>query len=73
MIRGSRIEQPEIDAATAQRDNARVAAFDNSMAYVFYDPASKKASVGRGEAVPATYDIDWTAKNVPCTSRTRAQ
>lgn len=73
MIRGSRIEQPEIDAATAQRDNARVAAFDNSMGWVSYDPASKKPSVGLGETVPATYDIDWTAKNVPCTAGTPAQ
>jgi hypothetical protein len=30
MVRGSRIEQPEIDAAMAQRDNARIVAFDKS-------------------------------------------
>ncbi|RYE98171.1 MAG: transglutaminase, partial [Oxalobacteraceae bacterium] len=33
MVRASRIEQPEIDVAAAQRDNARIAAFDNSMGW----------------------------------------
>ena len=66
MIRASRIEQPEIDTAAAQRDNARIASFDNSMGWISYDPAGKKASVGRGETVPATYDFDWTAPDAPC-------
>jgi hypothetical protein len=66
MVRGSRIEQPEIDAATARRDNARIAAFDNSMGWISYSPSRQKASVGRGETVPATYDFDWTAADVPC-------
>jgi len=73
MIRGSRIEQPEIDTATAQRDNARIAAFDNSMGWIFYDPAGKKVSVGGGETVPATYDFDWTASSVPCASPAKLQ
>jgi hypothetical protein len=68
MVRASRIEQPEIDAATARRDNARIAAFDNSMGMISYDPSGRKASVGNGEKVPATYDIDWTANDVPCAS-----
>ena len=68
MIRGSRVEQPEIDAATAQRDNARIATFDNSMGWISYNPSGKKASVGSGETVPATYDFDWTASSVPCAS-----
>ena len=68
MIRGSRIEQPEIDAAVAQKDNGRISALDNSMGYIFYDPAGKKSSVGGGEKVPATYDLDWTAGDVPCAS-----
>lgn len=66
MVRGSRIEQPEIDAAAAQRDNGRIAAFDNSMGYIFYNPSGQKASVGSGEKVPATYDLDWTVSDVPC-------
>lgn len=73
MIRGSRIEQPEIDTATAQRDNARIAAFDNSMGWISYDPSGKKASVGGGETVPATYEFDWTASSVPCVSAAKLQ
>ena len=68
MVRGSRVEQPELDVATAQRDNERIAAFDNSMGWIFYSPARQRASVGSGEKVPATYDFDWTATEVPCTS-----
>lgn len=68
MVRGSRVEQPEIDPAAAERDNARIAAFDNSMGRIFYDPSGQDASVGSGEKVPATYDLDWTARNVPCAS-----
>jgi hypothetical protein len=66
MIRGSRVEQPEITPAAAQRDNARIATFDNSMGWIFYNPAGRKSSVGRGEKVPAAYEIDWTATSVPC-------
>lgn len=68
MVRGSRIEQPEIDAAAAERDNGRIAAFDNSMGWITYNPTGQKASVGSGEKVPATYDFDWTASAVPCAS-----
>ena len=68
MIRGTRVEQPEIDASTAQRDNGRITAFDNSMGYIFFDPSSRDGAVGKGEKVPATYDIDWTSENVPCLS-----
>lgn len=68
MVRGSRIEQPEIDAASAQRDNGRIAAFDNSMGWISYRPSGQRAAVGNGEAVPATYDFDWTGSEVPCAS-----
>jgi transglutaminase-like putative cysteine protease len=68
MVRGSRVEQLEIDPAAAQRDNGRIAAFDNSMGWLSYRPAGDKASVGSGERVPATYDIDWMASDVPCAS-----
>lgn len=66
MISGSRVEQSEISADAARRDNERIAAFDNSMGWISYDPKGGKASVGDGERVPATYDIDWTASDVPC-------
>ena len=66
MVRGARVERPEIDAATAERDNGRIAAFDNSMAYIFYAPKGKKPAVGRGETVPATDGHDWIADPSPC-------
>jgi hypothetical protein len=68
MVRGSRVEQQEIDAVAARRDNARIVEFDNSMAWIFYDPSRQKTSVGSGGSVPATYDFDWTASEVPCAS-----
>ncbi len=67
MIRGSRVEQQEIDATSAKRDNGRIAAFDNSMASISYDPAGKR-SAKADPSVPATYELDWTADNVPCLS-----
>ena len=66
MIRGSRVDQTEIDVATAERDNARIATCDNSMGWISFNPSGQKASVGNGERVPATYEIDWTASDVPC-------
>lgn len=66
MIRASRTQQAEFDAAVARRDNDRIAAFDNSMARISYDPTIKKPVSGSGRPVPATYEIDWTADDVPC-------
>lgn len=68
MVRGSRIEQREIDAATAKRDNESIAAFDNSMGWIFFDPAGQKMSVGDGRSVPATFEFDWTREDAPCLS-----
>ena len=68
MIRGLRVEQPEIDAVSARRDNGRIAGFDNSMAWVSYKPDVAKPHDPKGRVVPATYDIDWTADTVPCLS-----
>jgi hypothetical protein len=72
MVRGSRTERLEIDAASAARDNARVAAFDNSMATITFDPGGTTASEksARG-GVPATNEIDWTADDVPCVATAR--
>lgn len=66
MIRSSRTEQIEIDAETARKDNNRIAGFDNSMGYVFYDPDGGDMPPLRTKLVPATYDLDWTADDVPC-------
>lgn len=68
MVRGSRIEQPEIDANAARRDNERIAAFDNSMGSISFNPSGQRASVGSGRTVPTTYGFDWTASQVPCVS-----
>ncbi|MEI6641323.1 MAG: DUF3857 domain-containing protein [Novosphingobium sp.] len=66
MVRSSRVEQREITAASAQADNARIAAFDNSMGYVFFDPYDKRGMTVRGDSVPTTDEIDWTSPDVPC-------
>jgi hypothetical protein len=66
MVRSSRIEQQEIDAAIAKRDNDRIAAFDNSKGWIFYDPDDENIVGGKGKSVPATYDIDWTADSSAC-------
>jgi transglutaminase-like putative cysteine protease len=68
MVRGSRVEQREIDPVTAQQDNRRISSFDNSMGSIFFSPASQRTTLGNGARVPATYEIDWTASVVPCLS-----
>ncbi|MDY6949086.1 MAG: tetratricopeptide repeat protein, partial [Pseudomonadota bacterium] len=68
MIRGFRVEQREVDAAVAQRDNDRIARFDNSMASIYFDPENQNAQTASGHSIPATYEIDWAAANVPCLS-----
>lgn len=72
MVRGTRIEQQEIDAADARRDNMRIAAFDNSMASITYDPTRITARSVSNRPVPATDEIDWTADQVPCLSAAAA-
>ena len=66
MVRGSRVEQQEIPVQKAERDNGRLANFDNSMAVLSYDPAGTGPRYGRLRQVPATYEIDWTGDNPPC-------
>jgi len=66
MVRGARIEQKEVDAAVARRDNDRIAKFDNSMAWITYDPNGDDAPAKAPRPVPATYEIDWSADTVPC-------
>jgi hypothetical protein len=66
MVRGSRVEQPEIDPTTAVRDNARIARFDNSMASISYSPARIWPGAVSATRVPATWEIDWTADRIPC-------
>lgn len=70
MIRGSRVDQQEIDAASARRDNGKIAAFDNSMAQIYYDPTAKGSADKASASVPTTDEIDWLAENVPCLPET---
>lgn len=73
MIRGFRVEQEEITAAKAKSDNDQIASFNNSKAWIFYDPTSQGYPNHNKESVPSTYDIDWTADNVPCLSPNTAR
>ncbi|MEK6637487.1 MAG: DUF3857 domain-containing protein [Pseudomonadota bacterium] len=68
MVRGSRVEQQEIDAANARLDNDRIAAFDNSMALIYYKPRGQKSASPAGKMVPTTYDRDWISDSAPCLS-----
>lgn len=70
MIRGLRTDQREIDGASARRDNARIAGFDNSMAWITFDPNGQNAVVQKARPVPSTDEIDWTADDVPCLPKT---
>lgn len=73
MVRASRVEEREIDATTASRDNGRIAAFDNSMGYIFFNPTDRQTSFGSGQRVPTTDEIDWTASDVPCIASAKAK
>jgi hypothetical protein len=68
MIRGLRVDRQEIDAASARQDNGRIAAFDNSKGWIFYSPLGAVSPSPARKLVPTTYDIDWTADDVPCLS-----
>jgi hypothetical protein len=66
MIRGSRTQRTEIDAAEAARDNARLSGFDNSMAWLYYDPVGSEAHPAGGQPVPASYEGDWLHSAAAC-------
>lgn len=66
MVRGLRVEQREVDPASARRDNARISSFDNSTAVITYDPDGEERTATSRTRVPATGEIDWTADQVPC-------
>ena len=73
MVRGSRAEQQELDAASAERDNERIGAFDNSMAKITFEPGRRSGRAPVVSSVPATYDIDWAADGVPCLAASPAR
>lgn len=65
MVRGSRIEQTEVDSASAEKDNARIPKFENSKGLVYFDPEIGGPPANSGK-VPAVDEIDWAGDNVPC-------
>ncbi len=65
MIRANRTVQLEVAPSVAAADNGQLSRFDNSMAWIYYDPASFGRSPA-SETVPATYDIDWERNPDAC-------
>ncbi|HTM94481.1 MAG TPA: transglutaminase, partial [Croceibacterium sp.] len=66
MIRGFRVQRPEISAAAARADNSRVGQFDNSMAWIYYDAKNIDSAISKGVRVPAVNEIDWTTEDAAC-------
>ena len=73
MIRGSRDERPEVDATTAAADNARLLKFDNSMAWINYDPKGNYKPAVRKSDVPTAFDHDWVASDAACSGSLSSQ
>ncbi|AKM11776.1 transglutaminase [Croceicoccus naphthovorans] len=67
MVRSYRVEEQEITAARAAKDNGRIADFDNSMGWIFYNPERDRPVVNRID-VPATFEIDWATDASACLS-----
>jgi transglutaminase-like putative cysteine protease len=66
MVRGLRVNQEEIAAADALKDNSRISSFDNSMARISYHPERKKIWKPGNPEVPALDEIDWTTDSAAC-------
>lgn len=66
MVRGSRTQFREISTDRAERENGRLADFDNSMARISYDPTEVMEPYGELRDVPATWEIDWAADATHC-------
>lgn len=66
LVRTNRVEEAEISPQKAERDNGRLARFDNSMAILTYAPGDIGEPWGRLTPVPAISEADWTGSNPPC-------
>lgn len=66
LVRGSRVEAPEIPGSTAERDNGRLARFDNSMALLTWTKDAREDHSHAQQPVPATFAFDWTSAAAPC-------
>lgn len=73
MVRGSRVEDPEITADQARQDNDRLDDFNNSKAVIQYTPDNVAPQWGYVRSVPATYDIDWVTSAAHCLPSTAPQ
>ncbi|WP_254912944.1 DUF3857 domain-containing protein [Novosphingobium sp. B 225] len=68
MVRSFMTTQTEIGRDAAARDNARLADFDNSMAWIYYDPSSAD-NIKPGQRIPTTFDQDWVVSSDACLSQ----
>ena len=55
-----------MDPVSARSDNARIGTFDNSMAWVFYDPDTRVPLHPADKSVPMARELDWLGDMVPC-------
>ncbi len=70
LVRGSRVEEPEITVSAAERDNGRLARFDNSMALLTWTKDARQDHSHAQQPVPATFAFDWTSAAAPCLPET---
>jgi transglutaminase-like putative cysteine protease len=73
MVRGSRVEEPEITPKQALQDNQRLENFNNSKAVIQYTPDQVAPQWGFVRDVPATYEIDWVNQTTHCLPSTAPQ
>ncbi len=66
MVRSSRVEQLEFDAAAAERDNQRIVDFNNSMGMIYFEPKGRETHAKSARSVPATFDVDWVNVDTAC-------
>jgi hypothetical protein len=66
LVRGSRVEQMEIPPEKAERDNKRLADFDNSMALILHLPDNTEQRWTGDGPIPAVSEFDWTGASPPC-------
>lgn len=65
MLRSNRTLQAEITPQIAATDNSKLAKFDNSMAWIYFD-ANSADITKPNESVPATYELDWVSNDTAC-------
>jgi transglutaminase-like putative cysteine protease len=66
LVRGYRVEQSEIAPDWAERDNKRLADFDNSMAILSYSPGAVGERWTGDKPIPAITEFDWAGESPPC-------